>query len=92
VGAVIGHHQGIGPARVSGDSDADSCRIRFETAIHDVPDIVVASRMMGQPDYLLRVAVPDADEFESLYMDTLARLPGVKTLTSQTAIHDVPRR
>jgi DNA-binding Lrp family transcriptional regulator len=64
---------------------------RFETAIHEVPDIVEASRMMGQPDYLLRVAVRDADEFESLYMDTLARLPGVKTLTSQTAMKVVKR-
>ena len=47
--------------------------------------------MMGQPDYLLRVVAADADDFESLYIDTLAGLPHVKTLTSQLAMKTVKR-
>jgi DNA-binding Lrp family transcriptional regulator len=47
--------------------------------------------MMGQPDYLLRIATADADSFETLYMDHLAVLPHVQTLTSQLAMKTVKR-
>ncbi|MEM9200955.1 MAG: Lrp/AsnC family transcriptional regulator [Actinomycetota bacterium] len=65
--------------------------VAFEAAIDAVPAIVEASRMMGQPDYLLRVVAADADAFEALYMDVLARLPHVQTLTSQLAMKVVKR-
>lgn len=48
-------------------------------------------RMMGQPDYLLRIATADAETFEALYMDHLAGLPHVQTLTSQLAMKTVKR-
>lgn len=63
----------------------------FERAIQSVPEIVEASRMMGQPDYLLRVVTSDAAAFESLYVDTLAALPQVQTLSSQLAMKVVKR-
>jgi Lrp/AsnC family transcriptional regulator, leucine-responsive regulatory protein len=63
----------------------------FETAIQDIDEIVEAMRMMGQPDYLLRIATKDADSFEALYMDHLAGLPHVQTLTSQLAMKTVKR-
>ncbi len=63
----------------------------FEAAIHAVPEVVEAMRMMGQPDYLLRIATKDADSFEALYMDHLASLPHVQTLTSQLAMKTVKR-
>jgi Lrp/AsnC family transcriptional regulator, leucine-responsive regulatory protein len=63
----------------------------FEEAVADIPDIIEALRMMGQPDYLLRVATENADTFEALYIDELARLPHVKTLTSQLAMKVVKR-
>ena len=63
----------------------------FEHAIQDLDDIVEAMRMMGQPDYLLRIATADADSFETLYMDHLASLPNVQTLTSQLAMKTVKR-
>ena len=63
----------------------------FEAAIQDVPEIVEASRMMGEPDYLVRVVTADANSFESLYIDTLASLPHVQTLTSQLAMKVVKR-
>ena len=63
----------------------------FESAIEEVPEIVEGLRMMGQPDYLLRVVTADADTFESLYMDRLAVLPRVQTLTSQLAMKVVKR-
>ena len=63
----------------------------FEAAVGDVPEIIEALRMMGQPDYLLRIATRDADSFEALYIDRLAVLPHVQTLTSQLAMKVVKR-
>lgn len=65
--------------------------LAFEQAIADIPEITEASRMMGQPDYLLRIAVASHEAFEELYIDRLAGLPGVKTLTSQVAMKVVKR-
>lgn len=63
----------------------------FEDAIADIDHIVEALRMMGQPDYLLRIAVADAVAFEALYIDVLAGLPHVQQLTSQLAMTTVKR-
>jgi Lrp/AsnC family leucine-responsive transcriptional regulator len=64
----------------------------FETAVEAIDDVVEAMRMMGQPDYLLRIETADAESFEALYMDHLASLPHVQTLTSQLAMKTVKRR
>ena len=63
----------------------------FEQAIQDIREVVEASRMMGQPDYLLRIATRNAETFETLYIDQLAGLPHVQTLTSQLAMKVVKR-
>lgn len=63
----------------------------FENAVQAIADVVEVMRMMGQPDYLLRIATTDANSFEALYMDHLARLPHVQTLTSQLAMKTVKR-
>lgn len=65
--------------------------LAFEEAIQVIPEIVEAARMMGQPDYLLRVVTADAEAFEALYIDRLAMLPHVQTLTSQLAMKVVKR-
>lgn len=65
--------------------------LEFETAIQAIPEVIEASRMMGQPDYLLRVVTSDASAFETLYIDALAGLPHVQTLTSQLAMKVVKR-
>ncbi|MCP5031377.1 MAG: Lrp/AsnC family transcriptional regulator, partial [Actinomycetia bacterium] len=44
-----------------------------------------------QPDYLLRIVTADAEEFEALYIDTLASLPHIQTLTSQLAMKVIKR-
>ena len=65
--------------------------LEFEAAIREVPEIVEAARMMGQPDYLRRIVTADAEAFEALYMDRLASLPHVQTVTSQLAMKVVKR-
>jgi len=63
----------------------------FEAEVATIPAIVEVLRMMGQPDYLLRIVTADAEAFEALYFDTLAGLPHVQTLTSQLAMKVVKR-
>lgn len=63
----------------------------FEEAVAEIPDVIEVLRMMGQPDYLLRVVSSGPDAFESLYIDRLAGLPFVQTLTSQLAMKVVKR-
>jgi DNA-binding Lrp family transcriptional regulator len=65
--------------------------VAFEDAVQPVPEITEVMRMMGQPDYLLRIVTADADAFESLYIDTLASLPHVHKLTSQLAMKVIKR-
>lgn len=65
--------------------------LAFEDAVAAVPQIVEVARMMGQPDYLLRIVATDADAFEALYIDVLANLPHVEKLTSQLAMKIVKR-
>jgi DNA-binding Lrp family transcriptional regulator len=65
--------------------------LEFESAVQTIPHITEALRMMVQPDYLLRIVTADADAFETLYIDTLASLPHVQTLTSQLAMKVIKR-
>ena len=74
-------------AKVTRDSLSE-----FELAVEAIDDVVEAMRMMGQPDYLLRIQTANAETFEALYMDHLAALPHVQTLTSQMAMKSVKRR
>jgi Lrp/AsnC family transcriptional regulator, leucine-responsive regulatory protein len=61
----------------------------FERALLDIPDVVEAQRLFGEPDYLLRVAVRDADEYEQLYTNRIAALPGVRKARSQIAMKTI---
>lgn len=61
----------------------------FEAAITKVPNVVQAQRLLGEPDYLLRVLTEDLPAFQRLYDATLSRLPGVRRLTSTLIMEDV---
>ncbi len=65
--------------------------LEFETAVLGIPQIVEVARMMGQPDYLLRVVTAGPEQFEALYMDALANMPHVQKLTSQLAMKSIKR-
>jgi Lrp/AsnC family leucine-responsive transcriptional regulator len=63
----------------------------IEEQFESLDDVTEAFRMMGQPDYLIRVAVADSAAFETFYIDTLAALPQVQTLTSMTTMKTIKR-
>ncbi|QXE38427.1 Lrp/AsnC family transcriptional regulator [Streptomyces sp. GMY02] len=61
----------------------------FEEAVADVPQVIQAQRLFGEPDYLLRVATTDLAAFQQLYDQRLATLPGVQRLTSTLVMKNV---
>lgn len=73
------------------DTVTHASLLEFEAAVLEVPQIVEAARMMGQPDYLLRIVASGPADFESLYIDVLASLPHVEKLTSQLAMKTIKR-
>jgi DNA-binding Lrp family transcriptional regulator len=54
----------------------------FEHALEQIPHVVQAQRLFGDPDYLLRVVAHDLSAYQQLYDEHLATLPGVARLSS----------
>ena len=61
----------------------------FEQAVAAIPHVRQTQRLFGEPDYLLRVAVRDSDEYERLYTNRLAALPGVSKARSQISMKTI---
>jgi len=62
---------------------------QFEQAVADIPHVIQAQRLFGEPDYLLRVATTDLAAYQQLWDQQLARLPGVQRLTSTLVMKHV---
>jgi DNA-binding Lrp family transcriptional regulator len=56
--------------------------LSFEHAVAQIPNVVQAQRLFGDPDYLLRILTTDLGAYQRLEDDQLATLPGVQRLTS----------
>jgi DNA-binding Lrp family transcriptional regulator len=56
--------------------------LAFEAAVAGIPNVLLAQRLFGDPDYLLRIVTADLDAYAQLEDDTLATLPGVQRLNS----------
>ncbi|MCW8915900.1 MAG: Lrp/AsnC family transcriptional regulator [Magnetovibrio sp.] len=54
----------------------------FERAIAEVPDVMECYLMAGQADYLVRVAVSLAEDYERIHKTYLSRLPGIAGIRS----------
>lgn len=61
----------------------------FETALIDIPQVVDAQRLFGEPDYLLQVITQDLPAFQRLYDESLSTLPNVQRLTSTLVMKQV---
>ncbi|MBB5539119.1 Lrp/AsnC family transcriptional regulator [Rhizobium giardinii] len=62
---------------------------RFEAAVRRYPEIQECFLMTGGSDYLLRVEVASAGEFERIHKDILSKLPGVLRIHSSFSIRNV---
>ncbi|MGH1561351.1 Lrp/AsnC family transcriptional regulator [Mumia sp. DW29H23] len=54
----------------------------FERAVSAVPNVLLAQRLFGDPDYLLRIVTADLAAYAQLEDDVLSALPGVLRLNS----------
>jgi Lrp/AsnC family transcriptional regulator, leucine-responsive regulatory protein len=92
-GVIRGYHAAIDPAAV-GRAFAVEVMIElthkdratveaFEAGIGRMDAVLECRRLFGVPDYLMRVAVRDATDYEQFYMNELAELPGIGRVSSQ---------
>ena len=61
----------------------------FEHAVAQIPNVVQAQRLFGDPDYLLRIVTADLAAYQQLEDDVLATLPGVQRLNSTLVMKQV---
>lgn len=62
---------------------------RFEAAVRRYPEIKECFLMTGGSDYLLRVEVANAGDFERIHKEILSTLPGVLRIHSSFSIRNV---
>ncbi len=66
----------------------------FEAGLADIPQVLQAERLFGDPDYLLRVVTADLAAYQRLQDEKLSALPGVQRMTStlvmKRIVHDRP--
>jgi Lrp/AsnC family leucine-responsive transcriptional regulator len=92
-GAITGYHAVIDPTAVGRSFQVTVhttllFRNRetietFEAEISKLDEVIECQRMFGDPDYLIRIAVADADAYEHFLINTFADLPGMARMTSQ---------
>jgi DNA-binding Lrp family transcriptional regulator len=73
------------------DRQTDEHLRKFEDAVRKCPEVRECHLMTGMSDYLLRVEVRDAADYERLHKEALSRMPGVARIQSSFAIRTVIR-
>jgi DNA-binding Lrp family transcriptional regulator len=73
------------------DRQTDEHLRRFEDAVRKCPEVKQCFLMTGLSDYLLRVEVRDAADYERIHKEALSRMPGVARIQSSFAIRTVIR-
>lgn len=63
--------------------------LNFEEAVINIPQIIKAQRLFGDPDYLLHVVTQDLAHFQKLYDQQLSAMPSVLRLTSTIVMKEV---
>jgi DNA-binding Lrp family transcriptional regulator len=75
--------------QVSLDRQVEPSLRAFESAISKRTEVMECYLMTGTSDYLLRVVVPDLDEYQLFVTDFLSRVPGIGSIRSSVALKQV---
>lgn len=62
---------------------------RFEASVRKHPEIRECFLMTGSSDYLLRIELANAGEFERFHKEILSTMPGVSRIHSSFAIRNI---
>lgn len=76
-------------AQITLDRQTEDFLNRFEAAISKCPEVADCYLMTGVSDYLLKIEVEDAGDYERFHKEVLSRLPGVARIQSSFAIRTV---
>ena len=60
--------------------------LKFEQAVRQHPEILECYTLMGETDFLLRLACRDIKAYEAFFLDHLSRFPGVQSVHSFIAL------
>lgn len=63
--------------------------LSFEEQVAAIPNVLLAQRLFGDPDYLLRVRTRDLDAYTALFDEVLTALPGVQRVSSTLVMKDI---
>lgn len=98
-GAIVGYRAVVDPKALGLGFEAlvfvtmrqedRSTLLAFEEAVAAVPNVLLAQRLFGDPDYLLRVRTTDLDAYARLEDDVLSTLPGVQRLNSTLVMKNI---
>ena len=61
----------------------------FEEAVQNIPEVMECYLMTGEFDYLLRIVVSGASDYERVHRQHLTRLPGVARVQSSFTLRTV---
>jgi len=75
--------------QVTLDNQKRDTLVAFEEAVEHVPEVMECYLMSGDADYLVRVLVRDANDYERVHREVLSSLPGVTRLVSSFTIRRV---
>lgn len=64
----------------------------FEQAVKKLPAVMECYLMSGEADYLLRVIVADARDYERIHSESLTQLPGVARVHSSFSLRTVIKK
>ena len=64
----------------------------FEKSIKEVPEMMECYLMTGEFDYLLRVVVADASDYERIHHNSLTNLPGGARVRSSFTLRTITKR
>lgn len=74
---------------VTVSSSAEKDLAAFERELQNVPEIIQAQRLFGEPDYLLQIVTRDLQSYQILYDKSLTTLPNVKKMMSTLVMKDI---
>jgi DNA-binding Lrp family transcriptional regulator len=77
--------------RVSLESQREEQLLTFEESVRHVPEVMECYLMSGDVDYIVRVVVNDAPDYERIH-HVLTSLPGVDRVHSSFALRTILRR
>ncbi len=78
--------------RITLDSQQQNDLAQFEAEVRKIPEVMECYLMSGDADYLLRVIVADARDYERVHSQHLTRLPGVDRVHSSFALRTVVKK